>query len=79
MPFKTRQQKISAEARRFSFALTQIKFPIQKSAESEGGKNDFAVRKNIANLDYVRGDLFKILVIASAVIIVQIGLALTLS
>ena len=79
MPFKTKRQKIAAEVRRFSFGQTQINFPTHSTESEKTGESSMLVKKNMANLDYVRGDLFKILLIAMAVVIVQIGLALTLT
>lgn len=80
MPFKTRQQKIAAESRRFVLSENQIKFePEQKLSQAAKAGTGLDVKKNIADLSYVRGDLLKILLIASAVILTQIGLALTLA
>lgn len=80
MPFKTRQQKIAAESRRFVLSENQIKFePEQKLRQAAKPGMGLDVKKNIADLSYVRGDLLKILLIASAVILTQIGLALTLA
>lgn len=79
MPFKTRQQKLSAEARRFSFAQDKVSLVMdEKLKDLKSNKGDLFPKKSAADFGYVRGDLIKILVIASVVILVQIVVAFIL-
>lgn len=88
MPFKTRRQKETAAARRFTFADSgSVQYSASdKSAVETKTKPERVVQQEpkrttggIENLDYVRRDLLKILFAASLIIGAQILLRLTLS
>ena len=85
MPFKTRKEKESATERRFAWTNEQTvsyqnvgeKNQVRTSSEVNI-RNEPKVRKRIAETVYVRSDLIKIIIIASAIISLQAILSLTL-
>jgi len=85
MPFKTKARKLAARERHYTFAKTQIYSFLGQNQLQDAGKLKFAqenkkdsfVKEGIGDLNYVKGELVKIFLAASLIIIAQIVLALT--
>lgn len=78
MPFKTKSRKISASEKRFSY-LEHLKldYTPKVGVGSVGGEVKIVVGNSIEDdYSYVKGDLFKTLLLASFVVVVQIVLHL---
>lgn len=85
MPFKTKRQKIAANARRFELSQSAsvnydiITGAVSSKSEKDSGADAKAQKgvKAIESLSYVGADLVKILLLASLIFVAQIILALT--
>jgi len=83
MPFKTRKQKLSAVQRRYTLAqniLVNYKSNPKDSDSQKGGelgkKSQINIKMIEENYGYVKLDLFKTVILAGAIIAIQLLLLL---
>ena len=83
MPFKTRKQKLSAVQRRYTLAQNILVNYKSNSKDNDSQKGSELVRKSPINVrvieenyGYVKLDLLKTVILAGAIIVVQLLLLL---
>lgn len=81
MPFKTRKQKESASARRFSFSNNQVVWGNAKGSSNNVDKKEVIVKEvskvkttkdSMFEITFLASGLVRIFVIASAIILLQV-------
>ncbi|MDP2632743.1 MAG: hypothetical protein Q8P25_03395 [Candidatus Curtissbacteria bacterium] len=77
VPFKTRRRKQTASERRFTFVESKVVYDEPTPAVSQS-KVVTVSSKRIDETVNTRGDLFRIVIAASVIIVVQVVLSLTL-
>lgn len=77
VPFKTRRRKQTASERRFTFIENKVVYDAPTPTASQSKASTVSL-KRIDETVNTRADLFKIVIAASVIIVVQVALSLTL-